>query len=597
MLARLAAVFLIVAFGAPLASGGGSAEDARLRRFFDEEWEWGLHEYPEGATALGDNRWNDRLTDMSLEAIAARKRRNEAELATLRTFRRDALSPGDRVSYDLFRHDVEIGIEGDRFPTEFLAIGPMSGIQIDLPTVSEQTPFVSVRDYAMYLARLAAIPRQADQVLVLLRKGVEAGWVPARIAVEKVPDQLRAQASGPPEKSPFFEPFTRFPESIPGAERERLRRAGADAIARQVQPAYAKILAYFTGTYLPACRKDVGAWSLPDGDAFYRYSVRLHTTTTLDPKTIHEIGLREVARIHAEMEKVIAETGFPGSFADFLKDLRTNPRFYYTKSEDLVTGYRDIGKRIDGELPRLFGTLPRNTYGMKVIDEAAQPAQTTAYYLPGAADGSRAGYMMVNPYKLETRPRYEMEALTLHESVPGHHLQISLAQELKDLPDFRRNAYYTAFGEGWGLYAESLGADLGLYRDPYSRFGQLTYEMWRACRLVVDTGMHAFHWDRQRAIDYMAANTAKTVNDITVEVDRYIAWPGQALAYKIGEMKIRELRTRAEKALGPTFDVRGFHDAVLLQGSVPLDLLEKNVADWIASQEKERGSPPNETKP
>jgi len=584
MLGRLAVLLVIVAAGTALAPGAENAEDARLRRFFDREWQWGLEQYPEGATSLGDNRWNDRLTDMSLEAIDARKRRSETELAELKTFRRDALSPAERVDYDLFLHDVEVAIEGNRFPTEYLAIGPMAGIQIQLPSLPDQTPFRSARDYEMYLARLAAIPRQADQVLVLLRKGVETGWVPARIAVEKVPGQLRAESSGAAEKSSFFEPFTRFPDAVSPVDRERFRREGAAVIARRVQPAYAKVLDYFTKSYLPACRKDVGAWALPDGDAFYRYSVRFHTTTALDPKEIHAIGLREVARIHAEMEKVIAETGFHGSFADFLKDLRTNPRFYYTKADDLVTGYRDIAKRIDGELPRLFATLPRNTYGVKVIPEAAQPAQTTAYYQQGAADGSRAGFMMVNTYELETRPKYEMEALTLHEAVPGHHLQIALAQELEDLPDFRRNAYYTAFGEGWGLYAESLGRDLGLYRDPYSRFGQLTYEMWRACRLVVDTGMHAFRWDRQRAIDYMVENTAKTVNDITVEVDRYIAWPGQALAYKIGELKIRELRTRAEKALGPKFDVRRFHDAVLLQGSLPLDVLEKNVDEWIASQ-------------
>ena len=585
MVERLVLIALLVAGGATLASAAGSGEDARLRRFFDREWQWGLEQYPEGATSLGDNRWNDRLTDMSVEAIEARKRRSEMELGELETFRREALSPANRVSYDLFLHDVQIGIEGNRFPTEYLAIGPMSGIQIQLPSLPEQTPFRSAGDYEMYLARLAAIPPQADQVLILLRRGVETGWMPARIAVEKVPDQLRAESSGAPEKSSFFEPFARFPDSVPPAERERLRHEGARVITESVQPAYARILDYFTKIYLPACRKDVGAWALPDGDAFYRYAVRFYTTTALDPKEIHAIGLREVARIHAEMEKVIAETGFHGSFADFLKDLRTNPRFYYVKADDLVAGYRDIAKRIDGELPRLFATLPRNSYGVKVIPEAAQPAQTTAYYQPGAADGSRAGFMMVNPYKLETRPKYEMEALTLHEAVPGHHLQISLAQELADLPDFRRNAYYTAFGEGWGLYAESLGRDLGLYADPYSRFGQLTYEMWRACRLVVDTGMHAYRWDRQRAIDYMAENTAKTVNDITVEVDRYISWPGQALAYKIGEMKIRELRTRAEKALGPKFDVRRFHDAVLLQGSLPLDVLEKNVDAWVESQE------------
>lgn len=584
MLVRTVVTVLLLAAGTAAAASPGSDEDARLRRFFDAEWQWGLDQYPEGATLVGDNRGNDRLTDMSLEAIAARKRRSETELATLKTFRRGALSPENRVSYDLFLHDVELSIEGNRFPTEYLAIGPMSGMQIELPSLPPQTPFRSARDYEMYLARLAAIPRLADQVIALLRKGVETGWVPARIAVEKVPDQLRAEASGPAEKSSFYEPFTRFPDTVPEPDRVRFRRDGAAAITGVVQPAFRRILDYFTTAYLPRCRKDVGAWALPDGEAFYAYSVRLYTTTSLSPKEIHEIGLREVSRIHAEMEKVIAETGFKGSFADFLKDLRTNPRFYYTNADELVRGYRDIAKRIDGGLPRIFATLPRNSYGVAVIPEAAQPAQTTAYYQPGAADGSRAGFMMVNPYKLDTRPKYEMEALTLHEAVPGHHLQIALAQELKDLPDFRRNGYYTAFGEGWGLYAESLGRELGLYEDPYSHFGQLTYEMWRACRLVVDTGMHAFRWDRQRAIDFMAENTAKTLNDITVEVDRYISWPGQALAYKIGQMKIRELRTKAEKALGAKFDERRFHDAVLLHGSLPLDVLEKNVDEWIRIQ-------------
>ena len=582
MMVRVA--FLVLIAAAAGAAGADTSEDARLRGFFDREWQWGLEQFPEGATSLGDNRYNDRLTDMSLDAIAARKRRGREELEELKSFRRDALSPANRVNYDLFLHDVEIGIEGDRFPTEYLAIGPRSGIQIELPSLPELTPFRTSRDYEAYLSRLSAIPRLADQVLVLLARGVETGWVPARIAVEKVPDQLRAASSGPPEKSAFFEPFTRFPDGIPAAERDRLARTARETIAGKVQPAFAKVLEYFTGTYRAACRRDVGAWALPDGEAFYRYAARLHTTTDLSPKEIHEIGLREVARIHAAMEKVIAETKFRGSFADFLKELRTNPKFYYRDAADLVEGYRDIAKRIDGELPRLFATLPRNSYGVKVIPEAAQPAQTTAYYQQGAPDRSRAGFMMVNTYRLETRPKYEMEALTLHESVPGHHLQISRAQELADLPDFRRNAYYDAFGEGWGLYAESLGGELGLYQDPYSRFGQLTYQMWRACRLVVDTGMHAFHWERQRAIDYMVENSAKSENDITVEVDRYISWPGQALAYKIGELKIRGLRDRAEKALGARFDVRRFHDAVLGEGSLPLDVLEKNIDAWIAAE-------------
>jgi uncharacterized protein (DUF885 family) len=576
-------ILVVCALGGPAAPAGQS-ENERLRAFFDREWQWGLDQFPEGATSLGDNRYNDRLTDLSLAAIEARKRHTKEATAALKEFHRDRLAPENRLNYDLYLYDLEIAGDGDAFPTERMPIGPRSGVQIDFPSLPAQTAFHEAKDYEMYLTRLSAFPRQVEQVIALMKEGVRTGWVPAALSLSKVPAQLAAESTGDPEKSEFFEPFTRFPESIPGAERERLRKAGRGKIAGAAQPAYAKLDSYFRNEYLPACRKEVGASALPDGEAFYRYCVRAHTTTDLTPSAIHEIGVGEVARIRAEMESVIQETGFHGAFSEFLTHLRTDPKFYYSDAAALVTGYRDIAKRIDGELPRLFGKLPRNSYGVKVIPEPAQPAQTTAYYQQGASDGTRAGFMMVNTYKLDTRPKYEMEALTLHEAVPGHHLQISLGQELGDLPDFRRNAYYTAFGEGWGLYAESLGKELGLYKDPYSRFGQLTYEMWRACRLVVDTGMHAMHWDRQRAVDFMAENTAKTLNDINVEVDRYISWPGQALAYKIGELKIRELRARAEKSLGPKFDLRKFHDLVLGSGSLPLAILEKNVDRWIAEQ-------------
>ncbi len=577
-------ILVLCASGA--AAQSAATEDARLRSFFDREWQWGLEQFPEGATSLGDNRYSDRLTDLSPAALEARKRHTTAALAELQGFHRDRLSPVNRINLDLYRYDLEIARDGDAFPAERMPIGPRSGVQMDLPSLPPQTPFHGERDYEMYLARLSAIPRQIDQVIALMKEGVRTGWVPAAISLSKVPDQLAAESKGDPENSEFFEPFTRFPDAVSAPERDRLRKAGRDAIAAVVQPAYAKLDAYFRNDYLPACSKQVGASALPNGAAYYRWCVRQHTTTDLTPEAIHEIGLKEVSRIHAEMESVLKETGFRGSFGEFLAFLRSDPKFYYTDAASLVSGYRDIAKRIDGELPRLFGKLPRNSYGVKVIPEPAQPAQTTAYYQQGAPDGSRAGNMMINTYKLETRPKYEMEALTLHEAVPGHHLQISLGQELADLPDFRRNAYYTAFGEGWGLYAESLGSSLGLYKDPYSRFGQLTYQMWRACRLVVDTGMHAMLWDRQRAVDYMAANTAKTLNDINVEVDRYISWPGQALAYKIGELKITDLRARAEKALGPKFDVRKFHDVVLGEGSLPLGILEKNVDAWIAEQGK-----------
>ncbi|HXF38693.1 MAG TPA: DUF885 domain-containing protein, partial [Blastocatellia bacterium] len=399
-------------------------------------------------------------------------------------------------------------------------------------------------------------------------------------------DQIEGQIAEDPGASPYFKPFVTFPEELPAADRARLIESGRNAIAQSMTPALKKLAAFIKETYLPACRKDIGASSLPDGEAFYQYAIKRHTTTNLPAREIHEIGKREVARIRKEMESIIKQVGFTRSFQEFLAYLRTDPRFYYTKADDLVAGYSYIAKVSDGKLPQMFAELPRTPYGVGVIPGYEAPAQTTAYYQPSAADGSRAGLFMINTYKLDTRPKYEMEALTLHESVPGHHLQIARAQELNGLPDFRRNAGYTAYVEGWGLYAESLGSEMGFYADPYSKFGQLTYEMWRACRLVVDTGMHAFGWSRQQAIDLMKENTAKTENDIIVEVDRYIVWPGQALAYMIGSLKIKELRARASKELGARFDVRKFHNAVLDDGPLPLDLLDQRMTAWIAEQKR-----------
>ena len=341
---------------------------------------------------------------------------------------------------------------------------------------------------------------------------------------------------------------------------------------------------YLAGTYLPACRESIAALALPNGAANYAFRIRVETTTNLTSQQIHEIGLAEVKRIHAEMEKVIASVGFKGSFHDFTEFLRTDARFFYDKPDDLVNAYRIIAKRIDPELAHLFGKLPRLPYGVCVIPDFKAPSQTTAYYQDGAPSAGRPGCYFVNTYKLDARPKWEMEALTLHESVPGHHLQISLAQELADVPEFRRHVGYTAFVEGWALYGESLGEELGMYKDPYSKFGQLSYEMWRAVRLVVDTGMHSLGWTRQQAIDYFRENTGKTDQDVTSEIDRYIVWPGQALAYKIGQLKIRGLRAEAEKKLGTKFDVRKFHDAVLEDGAVPLSVLEAHMMHWMDSQ-------------
>jgi len=561
-----------------------NAASKKLHTLFDEDWNWNLEQYPEAATLYGDNRFNDRLTDFSPEAIGRRKAHERAMLDRVQKIDRSRLQGQDVISYDLFLLDKKSNVEGERFPAELMPIDQMNGVQLSFGQLVTNTPFRSAKDYDDYLARLAAFSRQIDQLIALMKRGIETRWVQPAVPLRSLASQIEGQIADDPAQSPLFQPFTAFPQAVPLSDRSRLAEAGKKGIAGSFTLAMKKLGAFIKETYLPAARQDIGASALPDGEAFYQYSIRRQTTTDLTAKQIHELGLKEVARIRREMEEVIRKTGFKGSFAEFLTLLRTDPRFYYTNAEDLVAGYAHIAKLADGELPKFFAELPRTPYGVRVIPDYEGPAQTTAYYQPGAADGSRAGYFMINTYKLDTRPKYEMEALTLHESVPGHHLQIARAQELKGLPDFRRNAGYTAYVEGWGLYAESLGTEMGFYTDPYSKFGQLTYEMWRACRLVVDTGMHALGWSRQRAIDFMKENTAKTENDIIVEIDRYIVWPAQALAYKLGELKIKELRAKAAKELGARFDVRKFHNAVLDDGPLPLDLLERRMNEWIAEQ-------------
>jgi uncharacterized protein (DUF885 family) len=569
---------------APPAAAKSAAVSKDLAKFFDDEWEYGLREYPERATYLGDPRYNDRLTDLSFEAIERRNRHDQEALARLKKIDRAALSDDDRLSYDLYQRRLELAIEGQRFPTELMPINQQEGLHKDFAILSTVTPFRTAKDYRDYLARLSAFGKQVDQTIALMQKGKEKGWIHPAVPLREVGDMIRAQINSDPEKSVHFKPFEKFPDGVPEPDREALRIEGRRRIANDVFPAYLKLYAYFTRDYLPAAKKEVGAWALPDGDAYYAYAIRQHTTTNRTAKEIHETGLAEVARIHRQMEDLIKKVRFKGSFDAFVKFLRTDPRFYYKTPDELLQGYRDICKRIDPELIKLFGTLPRTPYGVIPTPDFEAPTSTTAYYRQGSPEAARPGYFVANTYKLETRPKYEMEALAIHESVPGHHLQISLAQELTGVPLFRRHGGYTAFVEGWGLYAESLGDQMGFYTDPYSKFGQLTYEMWRAVRLVVDTGMHAFKWDRQRAIDFMKANTAKTEHDITVEIDRYIVWPGQSLAYKTGELKFKELRDRAKKELGDRFDIRKFHDAVLLAGALPLDVLETRIDDWIAHE-------------
>ena len=561
-------------------------DSARLSELFRVNWQYVMTEFPEFATYVGYPGQNARWTDNSLQAIERRKRELQEPLAVVKSVRRDRLSPPDRLNYDLFRRGLEEQIEGTRFKDEYLAITQLGGVQQDVGQLLAVMPTTSVGDYENMLARLNGVPPLVDQTIVLLGKGLEAGITPPRVTLRDVPDQIRGITPDDPMASPLLRPFAEFPPAIPASERERLTRAARDAYTQRVAPAYRKLYDYVTGTYIPKTRESIGMRELPDGPAWYGYRVRQFTTTSLSPDQIHALGLREVKRIRGLMDSVIASTGFKGSFADFARFLRTDPQFFYDDSASLVRAYRDIAKRADPGLIKLFGRLPRLPYGVTTIPSFMAKSQTTAYYQGGSLQAGRPGYFFVNTYDLKSRPKWEMEALSLHESVPGHHLQISLAQELDGLPEFRRYGGYTAFVEGWGLYAEGLGPELGMYQDPYSKFGQLTYEMWRAIRLVVDSGMHAKKWTRPQAIDLFKENTAKTDLDIVNEVDRYIAWPGQALAYKIGELKIKELRDRAKAKLAEKFDIREFHDVVLRQGAVPLDVLEGIVDEWLAEQAK-----------
>ncbi|MBS1839497.1 MAG: DUF885 domain-containing protein [Acidobacteria bacterium] len=557
-----------------------------------------MEEYPEFATGVGYPGQNRKWADDSTEGIAARQKHLRESLVTLKKFDRDALAKSEQLNYDLYLDILQTAEEGLQFGDDpmpfrnvipgnnFLRINQREGIQQGAPETLASAPHATVVDYEDILARLAALPKAFDQEIALLEEGLKRGYTQPKITLRDVPQQIADLAPEDPLKSPLLDAFTDFPVSIAEADRKRLTQRAVAIYSSALVPAIHRLHDFIEKTYLPACRGSIAGTDIPNGAAAYAYHVRWHTTTNLTPQQIHEIGLAEVKRIRAEMEKLIASIGFQGSFHDFTEFLRNDPRFYYDKKEDLVNGYKIIAKSVDPELVKEFGKLPRNQYGVIPIPDFKAPSQTTAYYQPGAPAAGRPGYYFVNTYNLKARPKWEMEALSLHESVPGHHLQISLGQELEDVPEFRRHIGYSAFVEGWGLYSESLGEDLGLYKDPYSKFGQLTYDMWRAVRLVVDTGMHTMGWSRDQAIQFFKDNTGKTDQDIIVEVDRYIVWPGQALAYKIGQLKIRELRTLAEKELGPKFNKRKFHDAVLENGAIPLNILESNIKSWIAEEKK-----------
>jgi len=562
------------------------AEDAAVTKQFQDllasEWEYGLKESPTFASHLGDKRYNDRWPDVSLAAIERRHEHRKQTLAALAKLDKQQLSPADQLNYQLFQKDVAEEVEGFQYRWYLVPLDQRNGIQTE-NELADSLPFRMVKDYEDWIARLKAFPTYLRQTTDLMRMGIRERIVQPKIVMRRVTEQIKKQIVSDPIESLYYKPLKSFPAEIAAADQERLRNAAQSAIREHLIPAHRQFAEFFEKEYYPACYDEVGVWQAPRGQELYAFRARQFTTTSKTPEEIHAIGLAEVARIRGEMESIVKKVDFQGSFAEFLTKLRTDKQFYYDTPEELLNGYLALCKRVDPELTKQFRTLPRIPYGLEAIPQHIAPDTTTAYYRQPSADGYRPGTFFVNLYRPETRPKYEMEALSLHEAVPGHHLQLALQAELGELPPFRRYGGFTAFVEGWGLYSESLGGDLGCYKDPYSKFGQLTYEMWRAIRLVVDTGMHAKRWTRQQAIDLFKENTAKTELDIVNEVDRYIAWPGQALAYKIGELKIKELRQRAERKLGDKFDVREFHEVVLRQGAVPLDVLEGIIDSWLAS--------------
>ena len=582
------------------------AADA-LRSQLADDWKYWMTQYPELATSFGYPGQNARWTDYSQAVVDARARYLKKSLEQLSTIDSVQLGAGDQVNYNLYRDLVETAVNGLDFHNDavpirgviphnlLMPINQLEGIQQDIPHVLALMPASTREDYENIISRLQKVGSLVDQTIALMEQGLALNMTPPKITLRDVPGQLEAQIVADPLKSPMLAAFTAWPAAIAEADRAILAKRATDQYQQSVAPAFRKLHDFLTTRYLPACRETTGVNGLPNGVAMYTYNVGWHTTTHKSPEEIHEIGLAEVKRLRAAMDEVMAGSGFKGRYADFVKFLRTSPQFYFKDAASLLTTYRDIAKRADPELAHLFGRLPQTPYGVQPVPAAIAPSQTTAYYDPGSLTAGRPANMFANTYKLDARPAWEMEALTMHEAVPGHHIQIALAQELEGLPEFRKNSSYTAFVEGWALYAESLGQEMGFYKDPYSKFGQLTYEMWRAVRLVVDTGLHSMGWTRDQAIDFFRANAAKTDQDIIVEVDRYIVWPGQALGYKMGQLKIRELRTNGEHQLGPRFDIRQFHDVVLGQGAVPLDVLERQVKAWVAKagaqkQEPARGS-------
>ena len=555
-----------------------SDEDRRFLGIVDSEWQRSIDENPLYASYMGDKSSNQDWPDLSEETLRIRQKKTRDVLREIKKIDSQKLSEENKLNHRLFLYNYERSVRGQQFDSHLLVFGQRGGIQLEHET-AESLGFMTRQDYLDWIARLEKLPNYIEQHITLARLGVERNVTAPRILMERVARQIQLQLVDEPTDSPFFNVFEEMSETID--DRSEITEKAIQVISEAVIPSYQKFSDFFVNEYLPASRTSIGVADLPNGNAWYENLARYHTSTELTPEEIHQIGLSEVKRIRSEMNKIIERVGWEGTFDEFLNFLRTDPQFYYETSEELLQAYLATSKELDPKIVPLFKVLPRMPYGIRPIPEESAPDTTTAYYMRPSADGSRAGYYYVNLYKPEVRPKYEIEVLSVHEAVPGHHLQIALAMEIENIPNFRKYSGYTAYVEGWGLYSESLGYDMGLYQDPYSEFGALTYDMWRAIRLVVDTGMHYKGWSREQAIDFFKENAAKTEQDIVNEVDRYLIMPGQALAYKIGQLKIMELKQKSKESLGEKFDIKEFHHVILGEGALPLDVLEEKVNDYI----------------
>jgi uncharacterized protein (DUF885 family) len=584
---RICSIVLALALCVSLSSAQtASTLDARRKALNDllaEQWEYTLRSSPIGASFLGDKRWNDQLDDFSQEAVDKDLGEAQKFLTRFEAIDTSGFPEQEALNKTLIVRDLKMQLEGAQFKPWETPVDQQNGIQITLPQLVTVLSFQSVKDYDDYISRLKQVPRVLDQITAQMRKGISDKLLPPRFLLEKVLDQCQAIATQAPDKSTFAQPFYNFPKDISEADRKRLREAGLDAVKNSVLPAYVRFNAFMREEYVPKGRTEPGIWSLSDGAARYRFAIRVMTTTDMTPEQIHELGLKQVDEIEAELLAVAHELGFK-DLASLNNYIKTERRFYATSGQQLLDLYSKYVRQMEPELPKLFGHLPKSKLEVIPMESSRSQDAVPADYFVGTADGSRPGHINVNEWDPEHRLLLNVEAIAYHEGIPGHHLQLSLAQELTNLPQFRKYEGYTAFVEGWALYSERLGREVGLYQDPYSNYGRLENEMWRAIRLVVDTGVHEKHWTRDQMVAYFHRYTAMDEPNVQTEVDRYIAWPAQALAYKLGQLEFLKLRQYAKDQLGAKYDIRVFHDEVLGGGALPLDVLDKRAREWVDKQ-------------